>query len=288
MVVWIAFRMKKFSLLVLLAATPCLFAEPPAGSDAAAATKTEAPSKIDVRGLSTQMIDDVVVPVPNEVFRVLDKQGKPAWSEVLRPMKGVAKPPSGGAEQTSLLLGTVIAEGFIAVEAENAEEVKKIGKSVLNLSRAINVEKAVQRRSQSIIDAADDKDWNKVRRELDGALADVRQAMTLLHSEELSQLVSLGGWIRGTEALTMVVKKTFTKDGAELLHQPILLDYFDKRISTMDKRRQTPLVLQVRQGLLDIRPLMGVTEGVEISEKTVIEIGEIAQRLIKSITSKSN
>ncbi len=279
--------MKKLPLLVLLALASPLLAAPEEKAESAPATKSEAPAKIDVKGLSTQMIDDVVVPVPSEVFKVLDKLQRPSWSEVLRPTKGVAK-PSGGPEQISLMLGAVIAEGFIAVEAENAEEVKKIGKSVLNLSRAINVEKAVSRRSQSIIDAADEKDWSKVRRELDGALADVRVAMTLLKSQELSQLVSLGGWLRGTEALTEVVKKRFSKDGAELLHQPILLDYFDKRIATMDKRRQTPLVLQVRQGLLEIRPLMGVTEGVEISEKTVIEVGEIANRLIKAINSKSN
>ncbi len=267
--------MKKIFLLVLAASAPCVFAEPAA--------------KIDISQLPAQarMIDDVVVPVPSEIFGVLDKIGRPRWSEVLRTSKGVIK-PSGGAEQTALLLGTVIAEGFIAVEAENAEEVKRIGKSVLSLAEAIGVKKAVQRRSQSIIESADQKEWNKVRLELDGALSDVKEAMAELKSEELSQLVSLGGWLRGTEALTAVVRKEFTKDGAELLHQPILLDYFDKRISTMATRRQTPLVLKVRQGLVEIRPLMGVAEGVEISEKTVREIGAISERVIKSINSKSN
>jgi hypothetical protein len=174
------------------------------------------------------------------------------------------------------------------VEAENAEEVKRIGKSVLSLSEAIGVKKAVQRRSQSIIESAENKEWNKVRRELDGALSDVKEAMSELKSEELSQLVSLGGWLRGTQALTQVVRRNFTKDGAELLHQPILLDYFDKRISSMTPRRQTPLVLRVRQGLIEIRPLMGIAEGVEISEKTVRQIGEITDLLIQSIGSKAN
>ncbi len=229
----------------------------------------------------------MVVPVPSEVFGVLDKLGKPHWEDVLRSSKTVVK-PVGGAEQISLLLGAVIAEGFIAVESENAEEVKRIGKSVLGLSEAIGVKKAVQRRSQSIVESADEKNWTKVRRELDGAMADVKEAMSELKSEELSQLVSLGGWLRGTEALTTVVKKDFSKNGAELLHQPILLDYFDRRISTMAPRRQTPLVLKVRQGLIEIRPLMGVTEGVEISEKTVNEIAQISERLIKAINSKTN
>ncbi len=267
--------MKKLFFLSLLTLSAGAFAEPPA--------------KIDVSQFPSQakMIDDVVVPIPSEIFGVLDKLGKPRWEDVLRASKGVIK-PSGGAEQTSLLLGTVIAEGFIAVEAENAEEVKRIGKSVLSLSEAIGVKKAVQRRSQSIIESADEKEWSRVRKELDGALSDVKEAMTELKSEELSQLVSLGGWLRGTEALTSVVKKNFTKDGAELLRQPILLEYFDRRISTMAPRRQTPLVLKVRQGLIEIRPLMEVTEGGEISEKTTAEIAAIAERLIKAINSKTN
>lgn len=267
--------MKKLLFLALAALSPAAFAEVPA--------------KIDVSQLPAQakMIDEVVVPVPSEVFGVLDKLGKPHWSEVLRPTKTVVK-PVGGAEQTSLLLGTVIAEGFIAVEAENGEQVKKIGNSVLSLAEAIGVKKAVQRRAKSIVDSAEDRDWAKVRRELDGAQADVKEAMAELNSRELSELVSLGGWLRGTEALTTVVKGNFTKDGAELLHQPVLLDYFDKRISSFEKKRQTPLVLKVRQGLIEIRPLMGVTEGVEISEKSVKDIGEIAERLIKAINSKSN
>jgi hypothetical protein len=56
----------------------------------------------------------------------------------------------------------------------------------------------------------------------------------------------------------------------------------------MTPRRQTPLVLKVRQGLIEIRPLMGIAEGVEISEKTVRQIGEITDLLIQSIGSKAN
>ncbi len=245
------------------------------------------PATIDVSKLPAQarMIDEVVVPVPSEIFGVLDKMGKPRWEEVLRSGKMSMK-PMGGAEQTALILGTVIAEGFIAVEAESAEEVKRIGRGVLALSEAIGVKKAVQRRSQSIVEAADAKDWNRVRRELDGAMVDVRDAMTELRSEELSQLVSLGGWLRGTEALTEVVGKSYSKDAAELLHQPVLLKFFDRRISAMAAKRQTSLVQKVKQGLSDIRPLMGHADGDEISEKTVREIGALAGELIKAIGAK--
>jgi hypothetical protein len=245
------------------------------------------PQKIDISQLpaQTRMIDEVVVPVPSEIFGILDKIGKPRWAEVLRPTNSGSR---GERPQVALLLGTVIAEGFIAVEAENSEEVKKIGQNVLTLADAIGVRKAVLKRSKSIIDAADQKNWTHVRKELDGALSDVKDAMAELRSEELSQLVSLGGWLRGTEALTAVVKTEFTANGAELLHQPVLLDYFDRRLASMTPRlKSNPVVMKVQQGLTEIRPLMGVGEAPEISEKSVNEVNRIAEDLVKQIQSRA-
>ena len=272
--------MKKVSTLALVAASVALTISSPA----------EPPQHIDVSTFppASKMIDDVVVPVPSEIFAVLDKLGKPHWEDVLRPSKSLAKPP-GEQAQTALLLGTVIAEGFIAVEATNTGEVKEIGKNVLNLAKALGVGKEVTKRTNSILSFADKADWPGVRKELDGALSDVKAAMIKLDSEPLSQLVSLGGWLRGTEALTTVVSKSYTKDGAELLHQPVLLDYFEKRIANMKpKFKGNPAVTKVQKGLIDIRPLMGQSDGTEISEKTVKEIKAIAEDLVKTIGEKVN
>lgn len=268
--------MKKAFLLAFAAAAVSAFAEPPA--------------RIDVSAFppAGKIIDDVVVPVPSEIFGVLDKLGKPHWEEVLRSSKVMLKPP-GEPAQTALLLGVEIAEGFIAVEAENTAEVKNIGKNVLNLAKALGIGKEVSKRTNSILDYADKKDWVGVRRELDGALIEVREAMLKLNSESLSQLVSLGGWMRGTEALAVVVAKSYSKDGADLLHQPVLVDYFEKRIANMPaKVKLDPIVGKMQKGLIDIRPLISIGEGSEISEKTVKEIKGIVEELIKGITAKTN
>ena len=249
----------------------------------------EPPAHIDVSKLPSQskLIDDVVVPVPSEIFGVLDKLGKPEWVAVQRPINGVVQ-PTGESPQIALMLGSVIAEGFIAVEAEDANQVKQIGKSVLALATPLGVGAEVKKRAQAITDAADKKDWNGVRKELDGTLDDVKKVMAKLNSEPLSQLVSLGGWIRGTEALTAVVGKRYTKDGAELLHQPVLLDYFERRLSNLKpKYKVNPIVTRVQKGILEIRPLIGLTDDAEISEKSVSEINRITSDLIKSINSKA-
>jgi len=238
---------------------------------------------IDVGKLPQQatLVEDVIVPVPSEVFGVLDKLGSPNWHDVLRP--DTAPVPSARPE-TALLLGNVIAEGFIAVEAQDPEQVKKIGRTVLDLSAAMGVRKAVVARSSAIIEFADKKDWPRVRRELDGALTDVKDAMAEMHDEELAQLVSLGGWLRGTEALAQVVNRNYTKDSAGLLHQPALLDYFDHRITHMAPRRKDdPVVAKIQKRLPEIRPLIGEADS-EISSQSVDQIREIVHDLVTAIS----
>lgn len=250
----------------------------------------EPPQKIDVSSLPAQakVIDNVVVPVPSEVFNVLDKLGaRPNWADVLRPTKESVRVPAEAAH-IALQMGVVIAEGFIAVEAENPDEVKKIGGSVRNLAKALGVQKKVDERAKAIIDNADKKNWAGVRKELDHAQSDVKGAMVELNSESLSQLISIGGWLRGTEALTDVVGRTFSKDGAELLHQPILLDFFEQKLAGMPQKiKKHPIVTDVQKGVLEIRPLVGIEDGTQISEKSVKEVGSVTGRLVKQIEAKN-
>jgi hypothetical protein len=251
-------------------------------AQAAESAAKEPPASIDVSTMPATVVDAVIVPVPSEVFGVLEKLGSPNWNEVLRTTR---PNPMGERAQVALLLGTVIAEGFIAVEAQESEEVKQIGRSVLNLAGAIGVRKSVTARSNAIIEAADKRDWPKVRAELDGALQDVKAAMIELRDEQLAQLVSLGGWLRGTEALTVVVRKNYSKDGAELLHQPALIDFFTKRLADMDPRlRNHELVARIQQRLLEIKPLISAPEG--IGSETVTKVHEITAELVKAITAR--
>ena len=242
----------------------------------------EPPRSIDVGSLPATVVDEVVIPVPTEVFGVLDKLGSPNWHEVLRPVKidNLGKRP-----QVALLLGVTIAEGFIAVEAQEPEEVKKIGRQVLSLSKAIGVQKAVISRTTSIIEAADKKDWQTIRLEFDGASKDVKQAMIELEDAQLAQLVSLGGWLRGTEALTQVVEKNYTKDGAELLHQPAILEYFQHKLENLNPRlKESAAVKKIAHRLPELHTLIEPAGGV--SPQKVEKIHSITAELVKAISSQ--
>ena len=243
------------------------------------------PESIDLSKFPAQAVDDVVVPVPSEIFAVLDKLGSPNWRGELRGSLGKN---TGNRAQVALLLGTVIAEGFIAVEAEDAGRVQEIGREVLVLAEAINVRKAVIKRSKSITEKADAKEWKSVRSEFDGALQDVRGAMRELGDDELAQLVSIGGWLRGTEVLTSIVSKHYSPDGAELLFQPQLLDHFTAKLDGLKNTRlgKDDLVVKTRKTIAAIRPLIGRDDGTKISADAVQRINKMTAETVAAITSK--
>src|SRR5246500_4540609 len=239
----------------------------------------QAPQHINIDQFSTT-VEDVVVPLPNEIFGALNKLGAVNWKEHVRSDKG---PNFTERPRIALLLGAVIADGFIAVQAEDAPAVKEIGQRVMALAKGIGVGNSITPHAKAIIEAADKRNWDNVRQELDRTQNSVQQAMNEVHDEKLSQLVSLGGWLRGTEVLTSVVNEHFSADGAELLHQPDLLSYFEKRLQAMPEFN-LPIIHQIQDALVEVKPLIDV--GRRIPPETVKKVNEITTRLGQGIVTR--
>ena len=241
----------------------------------------QAPQRIDVEKLSKK-VEDVVVPLPNEIFGALNKLGTVNWKEHVRSDKG-----SNFTERPriALLLGTVIADGFIAVQAQDAPTVKEIGQRVLALAKGIGVGNSITPHAQAIIEAADKKKWDNVRRELDSTQNSVQQAMNEVQDQKLSELVSLGGWLRGTAVLTTVVSKRYSQEGAELLHQPDLVEHFQAQLKMMPSNYDVAIVREIQTALGEVKPLIDVRSA-QITAASVKKINEITTRLDHGIVTK--
>ena len=238
-----------------------------------------APQHIDVK--QYKKVEDVVVPLPNEVFAALNKLGPVNWKEFVRTEKGAN---FSERPRTALLLGNVIADGFIAVQAQDAPAVKEIGQRVLSLAKGIGVGASITPHAKAITEAADKRRWESVRQELDRTQSSVQGAMNELQDQKLSQLVSLGGWLRGTQILTAVVSNHFTQAGAELLHQPDLLRYFGDRLNSMPEY-SVPVVESIKRSLVEVRPLID-TGNRPISPDAVRKVNEITTRLDGEIVTR--
>lgn len=247
--------------------------------------QTPAPTAGTQLPAQSTSIKDVPVPIPSEVFATLDKFAHSNWRAVQRPELARWK-PRGDQAEIALLLGAVIAEGFVAVEAEDAAEVKSVGRAVLVLARGLGVERAALKRSRSIVEHAEKGDWPAVRREWDGVQPDVERGMKELKSEPLAQLVSLGGWLRGMQVLGTLVSQDYSAEKAALLRQLALLDHFEKELTAAHGDLKTkPLLMRMRDGIRKVRTLLGSSEG-PIQKETVGQITNLAGELLKDISSK--
>jgi len=226
-----------------------------------------------------KQVHGLAVPVPKEIFRSLDQFRDANWRAVQRPE--VARWKSHGDQaQIATLLGVVIAEGFIAMEAKDSAEVKDIGNSVLSLARGLGIRERALRRSNSIMELADKNEWSEARTEWDGVLSDLETGMIELKSAQLAQLVSLGGWLRGTEALSALILQKYSPERANLIRQPELIDYLEQQLRSISSDIQArPIVVKMLDGLHTIRSLVG-SENRPLPEDTIRKVHGVCTQLV--------
>jgi hypothetical protein len=226
-----------------------------------------------------KQVHGVAVPVPKEIFRSLDQFQDANWRPVKR-LEVAHWKSHGDQAQIAILLGVLTAEGFIAMEAEDSTEVKNIGKRVLTLSRALGIEKRALRRARSIIDLADKGEWVAARKEWDGVVSDLESGMIELKSAQLSQLISLGGWLRGTEALSALLLQNYSPERGNVIRQPALIDHLENQLRAMGNDIQArPIVVKLLDGIRRVRALVESENG-PLPEETVRKIHDICAELV--------
>lgn len=226
------------------------------------------------------VVDDVVVPVPSEIFAVLDKLGEPNWRQELRKVQNAN---TSDRTRLSLLFGSTVAEGFVAVQAQDKKAVEDIGKEVIDLAKALGLSKSVLPHAQSILDAADKNNWPAIRKEFDLTQKTVRDTMDQMKDSDLSQCVSIGGWLRGTAAVTSVVGKNFSEDRSELLNQPMLVNHFVSAIAKMPgASRKHPMLQSISKGLEEVKHVME-SSSKGFSKESVSSIGKTCNSLLGAV-----
>ena len=162
----------------------------------------------------------------------------------------------GDRARLALSTGGVIADGFLAVAAEKQSRIEPIARALLRQAKGLGVGEHITRHSRSVLEKALVKDWSGIHNELIGTQRDVEGGMMALRDEEIAHLVALGGWWRGLEITSGILSTHYTPQGATLLPQPGVIDYFADRISTMNPAFQkTKLWSALNGNLAEVRKL---------------------------------
>ena len=163
--------------------------------------------------------DSISIPTPGELFAALGKSGKTNWAGQYR---GPIPATYRNRAQIALNLGGLIADGFIAVEAKDGQQVKNIGSDIIKLAKALGVSEKLLARGNSINEFAEHSEWDTVQEELEATENEVKSSMQTHADQDLVILVTLGGWIRGTQVVTAAIMQEYNEDSAKALRQPAL------------------------------------------------------------------
>jgi hypothetical protein len=198
--------------------------------------------------------DTISIPTPGELFAALSKPGNPNWAGQYR---GPIPMTYRNRAQIALNLGGLIADGFIAVEAQDGQQVKNIGTDIIKLAKALGVSENVLSRGKSINEFAENSEWSALQEELEATQNEVKTSMQSNKDQDLVILVSLGGWIRGTQVVSGAVMKEYSDASAKVLRQPALVSFIQARVNDVSPElREEPLVKTVTQQLSDIQKLV--------------------------------
>lgn len=227
------------------------------------------------------VLDEVSLPTPGEFFAAINKLDRPNWSQLAARKPGPLA--TSNRAQTSLNLGVRVADGFIAVEAQDGQQVKNTGKDIIDLAKGLGVSQSILARGNSLSDFAESNDWNALKEELDATENEVKLQMAAQKDEELISLVTIGAWLRGVQAASGVVKGNYTPEAARLLRQPAVVEILVARIDALPERLKTDeLVGKVRNGLLEIKAAVAPAE--PPSAETVAGVQQVTTTLVDAIS----
>lgn len=267
-------------------------AKPKKPAEAAAAsekkeepTLTQAATKLVPEELaSATQIDALTIPTPGELMAALNKHGKPDWSGQIRPPISTNY---RSRAQMALNLGGLIADGYLAVEAENAQQVKNIGRDIISLAKPLGVQQDILNRGKSLTEFAEQSQWDVLKEELEATQNEVKSAMSGNKDQDLVTLVTLGGWIRGTEVISGYVAQHYSEGGAKLLRQPAIVKFLNQRINALpDKMRDDPSVKKARVKLLELEQAVNFPRDTAPPKETVEKIHALSAELVKDIAKK--
>jgi hypothetical protein len=254
-------------------------------SSALWAQEAAPPAALSAEEIASAVADEKIsLPMPGELFAALGKQGTIDWSALVR------KAPTGtftSRQQIALNLGALVADGYLAVEAQDKQQVKNISKDIRSLARAIGVEEGLVSRGSSIVQFAEAGQWETLREELEATQNEVIAAMIVHKDQGLVTLVMLGGWLRGTEVVSGYIASHYAEQSAKVLRQPAVVDHFVQKLAEMPKKvTDTPLVGAVRMKLFDIKKAVTFGSQVTPTEEDVKKLSDLASGVVKTISTK--
>lgn len=182
----------------------------------------------------------------------------------------------------ALRLGTLIADGFLAVQTGNSQDVEQISAHLLRYAKALGAGDRIKKHVAALLEHAKAQNLNKLKLALAATQRDVERELVGLRDPDLSHLISLGGWVEALDSAALAVQKKFTPERALTLFREDVADYYSESIGSLHPTisRQKHMI-EMQELLQGLRTSMALGEDVKPTVAEVEEVTKIAAKLVK-------
>ncbi len=234
-------------------------------------------------------LDDLSIPCPGEIFAALDKACRPNWVTLVTP---ATAPVTTERSQLALSVGVLAANGYIAVKAQDGQQVKNVGRELMEEAKALGVSQSLMGRGNSLMEFADNGDWDALSDELEATENEIKTTMVGQKDRDLVTLTSAAAWLRGMEIATGIVLANEKLQGADILRQPDLTRELASRLTGLPERmKRGVLVPRVKQTLESTALLMENNDPSKMREnfrKIHDDCTVIVKEILTSATAQSS
>jgi hypothetical protein len=226
---------------------------------------------------------DLSIPNAGELFAAFGKVAKPDWSALFRK-----------APQTSLItrpiialnLGTLIADGFLAAEAQDRQQVKNVSREIKLLAKSLGLEQEFVGRNNSIADFADGRRWEALDEELEAVQSEFAIALNAQHDDALVTLMSLGCWLRSLEIVSAHLGAHYTVESAAILRQPAVSEFFTTRLDAFPAKVKTiPVVAEIQRRLPALGAVLSLPAETPPTSDAVTGLKSLTTGMLNFITA---
>ncbi|RYD47206.1 MAG: hypothetical protein EOP85_05915 [Verrucomicrobiaceae bacterium] len=224
-------------------------------------------------------VNEFTAPSISKMFDTLQSLMPLPVAEVERKMP--ARMPEDRAD-LSIELGFLIADGFLIVQAEQLDRVEQLAKDLTRYGKALGAGERVNRHAASLLESAEKKNVEQLKKELSSTQRDVEAELVSLRDADLAHLISLGGWIRALEVSTVAVDNQFSVERARKVMREDIADYYTESVAGLEpKISERPNYLEMRDVLAGLRTEMVLEDGKEPTNAIMADIRKQAAKLVE-------
>lgn len=263
---------RRTCLPVLIGMAACAFAEP-------APPPPLAPEQIR----EAEFLDGLSIPNPGELFAALGKSGKPDWSALFRK-----QPPAPHTSRPliALNLGIRLADGFLAAQAQDRQQVKNVSMEIKLIAKSLGLEQDFMVRSNSIADFADSRQWDALIEEIEAVRGELATTMEGQRDADLVLLMSLGCWLRAADIATAELVANYNPEDMNILRGSAIGEFFTTRLNALPaKTRALPVIAEIQQRLPELSRALSFPDGKTPPKDKVFGMHRITAAMISIIAA---